>query len=86
MNVPIETTDEVDRRSTTAIPGRRWVISSLVYAALSLAFAPVVFAPLGVVAGTVAVWKGARWWGTAGLTGSAMAGVLGYFLAAGLVT
>ena len=57
----------------------------MVCAALALTVAPVVFCPLGVVAGTVSVWKGARWWGTAGVTGGALAGVLGYYLAAGLV-
>ena len=82
----IETTDEVDHQSMTAIPGRRWVIVSLVCAGLSLAFAPVVFGPLGVVAGAVAAWKGARWWGTAGVSGSAVAGVVGYYLAVWLAT
>ena len=86
MNVPLETTDEVDHQSMTAIPCRRWVIGSLACAGLSLAFAPVVFGPLGVAAGAVAAWKGARWWGTAGVSSSAVAGVVGYYLAAGLVT
>ena len=80
----METTEEIDHQSMTE-RGRRWVVGGLVCAAFALAVAPVVFGPLGVVAGTVAVWKGARWWGTAGITASAMAGVLGYFLAAGLV-
>lgn len=68
------------------MPGRRWVITSLVCAAVALAFAPVVFGPLGVVAGTVAVWKGARWWGTAGVSASFVAAVTGFYLAIWLVT
>ena len=70
----------------TARPGRRWVISSLVLAALSLAVAPVVFGPLGVVVGGVAVWKGARWWGTAGVSASFVAAVVGFYLAIWLAT
>ena len=66
VGVPVETAEEIIHQSMTAGRGRRWVIGSLVCAALSLAFAPGVFGPLGVVAGAVAVWKGARWWGTAG--------------------
>ena len=57
--------------------GRKWVLASLVCAALSLAVAPVVFGPLGVVAGSVAVSKGARWLGAAGVSGSAVAAVVG---------
>ncbi len=76
---PLKTTEEFDQQSTTTMPGRRWVIASLVCAILSLAFAPVVFGPLGVVAGAVAVWKGARWWGTAGVSGSAVAGLVGSY-------
>lgn len=64
------------------IPGRRWVVGSLVCAFLALGVAPVVSGPLGIMAGTVAVAKGARWWGrTAGVTASAVAGVVGYYLA-----
>ena len=59
-----------DRRLMPTYPGRRWVIASLVSAALSLAVTPVVCGPLGVVAGAVAVWKGAKWWGTAGVSAS----------------
>jgi len=55
-------------------------------AALSLFLDPLVLGLLGVVAGTVAVWKGARWRGTLGVSGSAVAGIVGYYLAAGLVT
>ena len=50
------------------MPTRRWAVSSLVCTAISLAISPVVFGPLGVVAGMAAVWKGARWWGAAGVS------------------
>ena len=68
------------------MPGRRWLIASLTCAGLALAFAPAVFGLLGVVAGAVAVWKGARWWGTAGVSTSFVAGVVGFYLATWLVT
>ena len=68
--VPIETTQEIDHQPMTAKPGRRWVIFRLVCAFLALAATPVVFGPLGVVTGMVAVWKGAKWWGTAGVSAS----------------
>ena len=51
-------------------PGRRWVIGSLVCAGLALAVTPVVFGPLGVVAGFVAAWKGAKWWATVAVSAS----------------
>ncbi|MCZ6866159.1 MAG: hypothetical protein O7E55_02330 [Chloroflexi bacterium] len=70
----------------TAIPGRRWVIGSLVCAALSLAVAPVVFGPHRVAAGSVAVWKGAKLWGTAGVSASFVAAVVGFYLAIWLAT
>ena len=66
--------------------GRRWAIVSLVCTAISLAVAPVVFGPLGVVAGMVAVWKGDHWWGAAGVSGSAVAAVTGYLWASGQIT
>ena len=45
----------------------------------------VVFGPLGVVAGSVAVWKGVRWWwGMLGVSGSAVAGFVGYSWAGGV--
>lgn len=64
----------------------RWAFSSLVCAALALVITPVVFGPLGVVAGAVAVWKGGRWWGAAGVCASAVVGVAGFYLAVGLIT
>ena len=63
----------------------RWAFGSLLCAALASVIAPVVFGPLGLAAGSVAVWKGGRWWGTAGFFGGVVAGVVGYALAAGLV-
>ena len=54
-------------------PGGRWVIGSLACAALSLGVAPVVFGPLGVVAGCVAAWKGAKWWASAAVSASFVA-------------
>ena len=82
VNVPLKTTQEIDHHSITAMPGGRWVIGSLVCAAMALAFAPVVFGPLGVVAGTVAVWKGAtKRGGTAGVSASFVAAVTGFYLA-----
>ena len=84
--IPVKTAEEIDRQTITPMPGRRWIIGSLVCAALALGFAPVLFGLLGVVAGTVAVWKGGRWWGTAGVSGSAVAAVVGYYWAGGLIT
>jgi len=68
--VPVEATEEIHHQSTTAMAGRRWVIGSLVFSGLSLAITPVVFGLLGVVTDAVAVWKGARLWGTAGVSAS----------------
>ena len=86
VNVPLKTTQEIDHHSITAMPGGRWVIGSLVCAAMALAFAPVVFGPLGVVVGAVAVWKGARWWGAAGVSASFVAAQAGFYLATALAT
>ena len=49
---------------------------------MSVAIAPVVFGSLGVVAGAVAVAKGARWWGTAGVSASFVAAVTCFYSAA----
>jgi len=46
-------------------PGRRWTTASLVSAGMSLAVAPVLFGPLGVAAGMMAIAKGDRWLGAA---------------------
>lgn len=63
----------------------RWAFGSLVCAALALVIAPLMLGPLGVAAGTVAVWKGDLWLGAAGVSGSAIATVAGFYMAAGLV-
>lgn len=52
-------------RSRTLIPGLSWRGDQV-----ALAVTPVVFGPPGMVAGAVAAWKGARWGGTAGVSGS----------------
>ena len=65
----------------TGKAGRKWAIVSLVCAVLALVIAPAVLGPLGVVVGMVSVWKGARWWGAAGVSGSAVAAVVGYYWA-----
>ncbi len=67
-------------------PGRRWVIASLVCAGLALAATPVVFGPLGVLAGCVAAWKGAKWWASAAVSASFAAAVVSVYLAAWLTT
>ena len=66
--------------------GRKWAIVSLVCAGLDVFVAPVVFGPLGIIAGSVAVWKGERWWWMLGVSGSAVAAVVGYWWAGSLVT
>ena len=86
MNIPVETTEEIDHRSITVMPGRRWVMASLVFAALAPVIVPVVFGPLGVAAGVVAAAKGARWWGTAGVSASLVAAVTAFRVAARLTT
>ena len=58
----------------------------MICAAFALAVAPVVFGPLGVVVGAVAVWKGARWWEAAGVSASFVAAVAGFYLATALAT
>ena len=60
---------------------KRIAIISLVCAVVTVFLAPVVFGPLGVLAGSVAVWKGDRWWGALGVSGSAVAAVVGYYFA-----
>ena len=65
--------------------GRKWAIASLVCALLALAVAPLVFALVGIAAGTVAVADGERWWGAAGVTASGGALIVSFYLAAGLV-
>ena len=64
--------------------GRKWAFASLVCALLALAVAPLVFALVGIAAGTVAVADGERWWGAAGVTASGGALIVSFYLAAGL--
>jgi len=45
-----------------------------------------VLGPLAVAAGCVAVAKGDKWWGAAGVAGGAVAAVVGYYWAGGLIT
>ena len=63
-----------------------WARASLICAVWSLFIAPAVFGPLGVAAGMVTVAKGDKWWGGLGVFGSAVAAVVGYLWAGGLIT
>ena len=63
-----------------------WVRASLICAVWSLFIAPAVIGPLAVAAGCVAIAKGDKWWGAAGVIGSAVAAVVGYYGAIGLIT
>ncbi|MDA0263960.1 MAG: hypothetical protein O2803_07360 [Chloroflexi bacterium] len=60
--------------------GRWFSRISIALALASMAFAPVVFGPLGVLAGMVAVAKGDRYLGMLGVTTSAVLSVTGYYL------
>ena len=70
----------------TRRPGRMWARASLICAVWSLIIAPAVFGSIGVVAGCVAIAKGDKWWGAAGVLGSAVAAVVGYYFATGLMS
>ena len=64
----------------------RWSGSiSLVMALVSLAVAPAVFGPLGIVLGIIAVAKGERYLGMLGVAASAALAVTGYYLAGALL-
>ena len=65
--------------------GRRFSTISMALALASLAVAPVVLGPLGILMGTIAVGKGDRFLGMLGLTTSAVLGVTGYYIAGALV-
>ena len=78
--------EKARRRSSTSTPGRMWARASLICAVWSLFLAPLVFGLLGIAAGMVAIWKGDRWWGAAGVSGSAVAAVVGFHWAVELVT
>ena len=78
--------EQARRSLLTRKPGRMWERASLICAAWSVFIAPAVFGPVGVAAGTVAVAKGDKWWGMAGVSGSAVAAVVGFYWAGGLMT
>ncbi len=67
-------------------PGRRFSIVSLGLALASLAVAPVILGPLGILMGTIAVAKDDRLLGMLGLTASAVLGVTGFYLAGALLS
>jgi len=64
---------------------RRFAAASMVLALVALAVAPVVFGPLGILMGMVAVSKGERYLGMLGLTASAVLAVTGYYIAGALI-
>ena len=66
--------------------GRRFSIIGLLLALASLAVAPVILGPLGILMGTIAVAKGDRYLGMLGLTASAVLGITGYYLAGALLS
>ena len=65
--------------------GRRFAVASMVLALVALAVAPVVFGPLGILMGMVAVSKGERYLGMLGLTASAVLAVTGYYVAGAMI-
>lgn len=78
--------DRARQSLLTRKPGRLWARASLICGVWSLFIAPAVLGPLGVAAGCVAIAKGDKWWGAAGVSGSAVAAVVGYYWAGGLIT
>ena len=66
--------------------GRRFAAASMVLALVALAVAPVVFGPLGILMGMVAVSKGERYLGMLGVVASAVLGVTGYDIAGALIS
>ena len=66
--------------------GRWFSTVSMVMALVSLAVAPVVFGPLGILMGIIAVAKGDRYLGMLGLTASAVLSVTGFYLAGALLS
>ena len=58
---------------------------SIALALASLAVAPAVFGPPGILLGIIAVAKGDRYLGMLGVTASAVLGVTGYYLAGALL-
>ena len=62
----------------------RLTIASVAFAFLSLGSVPVLFGPLGIIAGVVAVANGARWYGTVGIVASFVAAGISLYWDAGL--
>ena len=62
-----------------------WARARLFGGVWSLFVGRAVVGALGVAAGMVAIAKGDKWWGAAGVSGSVVAAVLGYYWAAGVV-
>ena len=71
--------ERVRQSLLTRKPGRFWARASLICGVWSLFIAPGVLGPLGVTAGMVAIAKGDKWWGAAGVSVSAVAAVIGYY-------
>jgi len=65
--------------------GRWFSAASLAMAFVSLAVAPGVFGPLGILMGMAAVVKGERYLGMLGVVASAVLAVTGYYTAGALV-
>ena len=65
--------------------GRRFSAISIVLALASVAIAPVVLGPLGILMGIIAVGKGDRYPGMLGVIASAALGVTGYYLAGAFI-
>lgn len=66
--------------------GRRFAVASMVLALVALAVAPVVFGPLGILMGMVAVVKGERYLGMLGVVTSAVLAVTGYYIAGAFIS
>ncbi len=62
-------------------PGRRFAVSSMVFAMLSLIVSPGICAVLGILLGMVASAKGDRYPGMLGVVASAGLGFTGYYIA-----
>ena len=66
--------------------GRWFSLISMIMALASLAVAPAVFGPSGILLGIIAVAKGDRRLGMLGVTASAVLGVTGYYLAGAMLS
>ena len=64
--------------------GRRFGLISIALSLASLAVAPVVMGPLGILMGATAIVKGNRYLGMLGVVASAVLGVTGYYVAGAL--